>query len=89
MDLTTDLTVQEVMDRGFSPDMPWSLHASASFLHIPGQALRMLTRPVFTNMPYSRLASALPEQLESGLALLRTFTADLIISSGETFGPET
>jgi len=83
MDLVMDLTVQEVMDRGFSPDMPWSLHATGSFPPARGEQ-RILTRPVFTNMPYSQLAPALPAQLEAGLAVLRTFTRDLIISSGET-----
>src|SRR4051812_11715850 len=29
-DLTIDLTMPEVMERGFSPDMPWSLYVTGS-----------------------------------------------------------
>src|SRR5437667_2125481 len=53
--LTMDFTVPEVMERGFSPDMPWSLHVSASLRPAADHTVRFLTADVFQRLPFSSL----------------------------------
>ena len=86
LDLTLDLTVSEVVERGFYPDMPWSLYASASLLPTVREAARILSADVFRGVPYSQLATVLEPGLEDGLAMLRTFKRQDIIERGQTYG---
>jgi hypothetical protein len=84
LDLVMDLTVPEVMERGFYPDMPWSLHATASvMLPLPG---RLLSEAVFQRLPFMQLAEILPARLEDGLARLRQISRDDIIARGQIHG---
>ncbi|HTY89347.1 MAG TPA: hypothetical protein VMB80_18000 [Candidatus Acidoferrum sp.] len=84
LDLIMDLTVPEVMERGFYPDMPWSLHATASVnLPLPG---RFLSETVFQGLPFSQLAEILPVRLEDGLARLRQISREDIIARGQIHG---
>ena len=84
--LTMDLTVPEVMERGFHIGMPWSLYASASLplsLHEP---VRILSRDVFRSLPFSQLAEVLEARLADGLALLRRINREDIIARGQILG---
>jgi hypothetical protein len=84
LDLVMDLTVPEVMERGFYPDMPWSLHATASVnLPLPG---RLLSEDIFRGLPFSELAGVLSAQLEDGLARLRQIRHADIIARGQIHG---
>lgn len=84
LDLVMDLTVAEVMERGFYPDMPWSLRATASLmLPLPG---RMLSEDVFHGLPFSQLAQVLSARLEDGLVMLRQVSREDIIAKGQVFG---
>jgi hypothetical protein len=84
--LTMDLTVQEVMDRGFYPEMPWSLHADATFMPARGEPTHILSTDVFSGVPYSRLAEILGKSLEDGLLILRGLTRQDVVSRGEIVG---
>ena len=87
MHLTMDLTVAEVMERGFYPEIPWSLHADATLPIAKGQRTRILNTDVFRGVPYSRLADVLGQGLEDGLAALRRLTRADVIAKGEVVGP--
>jgi hypothetical protein len=87
MHLTMDLTVAEVMERGFYLEMPWSLHADATLPVARGQPIRILNTDVFRGVPYSRLAHVLGQGLEDGLAALRRLTREDVITRGEVVGP--
>ena len=84
--LTMDLTVAEVMERGFYPEMPWSLHADASLPIEKGQPPRILDIDVFRGVPYSRLAEVLGQGLEDGLSALRRLSRDDVIARGAVVG---
>lgn len=77
-DLTTDLPVAEVLKRGFSPAMPWSLYATASLES--GPSARLVVLEVFRHLPFSELATALPVALGEGLSFLRSITAEQVIA---------
>jgi|ERR1051325_7804594 hypothetical protein len=83
-DLTMDLTVPEVMERGFSPDMPWSLYVTASTRPPDFASARFLTADVFQRLPFSSLRDRLALAFESGLATLQTFTPEVIDERGQT-----
>ena len=84
LDLVMDLTVPEVMERGFYSDMPWSLRATASvMLPLPG---RLLNEDVFRGLPFSQLAEVLSARLEDGLAILRKVSREDIIARGQIHG---
>ena len=83
-DLTMDLTVLEVMERGFSPDMPWSLYISASTRPPDFVSARILTSGVFRRLAFSSLPERLAADLEAGLATLQTFTPEAINERGQT-----
>jgi len=87
MHLTMDLTVAEVIERGFYPEMPWSLHADATLPIATGHPTRILHTDVFRGVPYSRLADVLGQGLEDGLAALRKLTREDVITKGEVVGP--
>ena len=91
MHLTMDLTVAEVMERGFYPEIPWSLHAAATLPIAIGQPTRILNTDVFRGVPYSRLAEVLGKGLEDGFSILRILTREDVITKGEIVAgpPET
>jgi hypothetical protein len=80
-----DLTVPEVMERGFAPDMPWSLHITASTRPAHDHSFRFQTADVFSRLPFSSLADRLAAGLETGLATLATFTPDFINERGQLY----
>ena len=86
MDLTMEIGVQEVLDRGFDPNLRWSLSASGS-LH-PGRDpdVHILSRAVFEHVPFSALASVLANGLERGLEVLDSMTETEILTHGEKLG---
>jgi hypothetical protein len=86
MHLTMDLTVAEAMERGFYPEMPWSLRAAATLPLAKGQPTRILSADVFHGVPYSRLAEVLGPGLEDGLSTLRGLTREDVITKGEVVG---
>src|SRR6185312_16263914 len=53
--LTMDLTVAEAMDRGFYPEMPWSLGVAASLPMETEPSARILSTLVFQSVPYCQL----------------------------------
>jgi hypothetical protein len=81
-DLTMDLTVPEVMERGFSPDMPWSLYVTASTRPPDFVSARVLTADVFRQLPFSLIRDRLAADLDMGLATLQTFTPEAINERG-------
>lgn len=84
LDLTPDLTVIEITEHRFSPDMPWSLHITASTLPPEFATIRILTEAVFSGLPFSSLHSRLAGDLAAGLAKLQTFTPEVINERGRT-----
>lgn|ERR1035437_6616512 len=89
LDLTMDLSVPEVMERGFYPDMPWSLYATASVMLLPLESSRALSEYVFRGLPFSQLAEVLAARLEDGLVILRRITRDDVITKGHIPGHAT
>lgn len=86
MDLTMELGVQHVLDRGYSPELPWSLYASGSFRPGTDLDIRILSRPVFEHVPFSRLASVLADGLERGLQILNSIGSNEILTEGQKYG---
>ena len=84
--LTMDLTVAEAMERGFYPEMPWSLEVTASLPIHTEEPARILSTSVFRGVPYCQLSAVLQKGLEEGLTLLRKQTAEDIMSRGEVIG---
>jgi hypothetical protein len=89
MDLTMDLTVPEVMERGFYPEMPWSLCATGSVMLPSPAPAKLLSEYIFEHLPFSEVAGLLAARLEEGLAMLRGFTREDIIARGKIHGVET
>jgi hypothetical protein len=83
-DLSMELTVPEVMERGFSSSMPWSLCITASTHPIHAIPVCILSAYVFRGLPFSSLGNALAVELEVGLATLRTFTPEAINEGGRS-----
>jgi hypothetical protein len=79
LDLTMALTVQEFMDRGFYPQMPWSLYATASLPTLPA---RFLSVDVFRALSFSELPDVLASRLADGATILRSFTSEDVIARG-------
>src|SRR6185369_1526303 len=86
LDLTMDVGVEDVLDRGFYPELPWSLHASGSLRPGREPAIHILSRPVFEHVPFSRLPSVLVDGLERGLQILNSMTESEILTQGQKFG---
>jgi hypothetical protein len=85
-DLTMDVGVQEVLDRGFYPALPWSLHATGSLNSGHDPYVPFLSRPVFEHVPFSRLGAVIPDGLQRGLAILDALTEHAIVRKGRKFG---
>jgi hypothetical protein len=86
LDLVMDLTVPEVLERGFYPEMPWSLSATASLSLPPPELCRFLTEDVFHGPPFSQLKHVLAAELDHGLVVMRRITREEIISKGKIHG---
>ena len=86
MDLTMDIGVQDVLDRGLYPELPWSLFASGSLLPGSDRDIHILSRPVFEHVPFLRLASILADSLERGLRILNAMTETEILAQGQKCG---
>jgi hypothetical protein len=86
LDLTMDVGVQEVLDRGYHPDLRWSLHAGGSLHPGTDPDVHILSRAVFEHVPFSRLGDAIPEGLQRGLAILDALTEQAILTEGRMFG---
>jgi hypothetical protein len=84
--LTTDASFLDILKRGFYPQMPWSLCASATLPLAPGQPIRTLFEDVFRSLPFSELASLLEERLENGFSILRELTREDVLAKGEMPG---
>lgn len=83
MYLSPCVSFQQLLDRGFYPEMPWSLDIIASD---PDDRVRLLQMSVFKDVPYSRLSEVLPKALEDGLALLQKITREDVIKKGVSVG---
>jgi hypothetical protein len=85
LNLTTDVRFVEILSRGFYPEMPWSLYATATLRSVPGQPVqwRTLKVDVFRGLPFSGLASVLKDQLERGFSILNALTPDDVLARGE------
>lgn len=89
MDLTMTIGivgVQNVLDRGFYPELPWSLSASGSLAPGTYPGIHILSRPVLDQVPFSQVSSELAESLGRGLQILNTMTKNEILSRGEKCG---
>jgi hypothetical protein len=86
IDLTMDLTVPEFFERGFQPDVPWSLYASASLPVSEDFPSHILSVDVFRHLPFSEIAGVLAARLEDGLATLGSFTREDVLAKGKTYG---
>jgi hypothetical protein len=86
IDLSMDLTVPEFFERGFQPDMPWSLYASASLPVSEDYPSHVLSVDVFRHLPFSDLAGVLAVRLEDGLAMLRRFRREDVLTKGTIHG---
>ncbi len=83
LDLTTDLKLAELLEQGFSPDIPWSLYANASIFARPALSPRVLTEALFSALPFAEIPAVLEEQLERGFSLLESWTRDHVLAHGE------
>jgi len=89
MDLTMTIGVvgvQDVLDRGFYPELPWSLFASGSLPPGTDPDVHILSRPVLDQVPFSRMASALADSLQRGQQILNSMTKSEILTRGEKCG---
>jgi hypothetical protein len=82
LDLNTDAKFLDILKRGFWPEMPWSLYASAAGV-APGQPWRILTTALFRRLPFCDLASVLEQRLEEGFSILRQLTLQDVLARGE------
>jgi hypothetical protein len=88
IDLTMDLTVPQFFERGFQPDVPWSLYASASLPVSEDYPSHILSVDVFRHLPFSDIAGVLAARLEDGLAMLRRFTREDVLTKGKIHGQD-
>jgi hypothetical protein len=89
LDLTMDVDVQEVLARGFHPELPWSMYASASIHPGTDPDVHVLSRPVFERVPFSQLEAAIANGLQRGLAILDAFTEKAVLTEGRKFATRT
>jgi hypothetical protein len=84
IDLEFSVGFQDVLDRGFYPELPWSLYARGSLWPGADPDIHILSRPVFQNVPYHQLASILEHALASGLQMVNAMTEREILAHGLT-----
>lgn len=73
----------EFLKLGFYPEMTWALRASIIPRALGGQHFGMLSREVFSGIPFSELAGVLEEKLERGFKILRELVTEAIIAKGQ------
>jgi hypothetical protein len=88
IDLTMDLTVPEFFERGFQPDVPWSLYANASLPVSEDVPSHILSVDVFRHLPFSEIAGVLAARLEDGLAMLQRLNREDILTKGKVHGED-
>ena len=90
--LTMDVKFTEVLERGFYPEMPWSLYAMASLTcskrsQAPAVTPRahqpVITFELFRRLPFSELAKVLEAELERAFSMLSETTREDIERKGE------
>jgi hypothetical protein len=86
IDLTMDLTVPEFFERGFQPEMPWSLYASAALPVSQDYPSHILSVDVFRHLPLSELAGVLATRLDEGVTMLRKFNREDVLTKGKIYG---
>jgi hypothetical protein len=86
LNLTTEARFPDILDRGFFPEMPWSLNATATPVMAPGLPLRwrVLTVNVFRGLLFSELPGVLENGLERGFAILHALTLEDVLARGES-----
>jgi hypothetical protein len=87
IDLTMDLTVPEFFVRGFQPNVPWSLCASASLPVSEDVPSRILRVDIFRHLPFSEIAGVLAARLEEGFRTLGRFTREDVLAKGKMMSP--
>ena len=80
-----DLTVPEVLERGFYQEMPWSFCGGATLLIAAHQPTRILNLDVFCSLPFIQLAGILDARLEDARVMLKKVTREDIITRGQIF----
>ena len=75
------------MERGFYPEMPWSLYGGATLPVARREPPRILNLDVFRGLPYSQLAEILEASLEDGRVMLQKITRADILARGQIFKP--
>ena len=86
LDLVMDLSVSDVMERGFYSEMPWSLCATASLLLPAPDPGKLLSQNIFHALACSELAKVLAARLEEGLLILQKITREDVINRGQIHG---
>jgi hypothetical protein len=83
LSLSPDFQTSEFVERGFYPEMPWALQAGV--LRGTGSVhwFGMLSKEVFSGIPFSELAGVLEEKLEQGFSLLQELMTEAIIAQGQ------
>lgn len=83
--LVMDWTPEELAERGFSPEMPWSLRVFATRFPSIQESLLGLEFDVIQGVPFWELAQALPPNLEKGLSMLGELRLPYVIEHGRNF----
>jgi hypothetical protein len=96
--LAMDITFVALLERGFYPDMPWSLYAMGSLpfggnvaprlARMPATSLLPSSSPsmvfhLFSKLPFSEIAGVLDERLEKGFSLLKDLSREDILAKGQ------
>lgn len=89
LDLKMEVKVEELLDRGFHPDLQWSLYARGSLPSDRDPEMHTLSLPVFEHWSYSRFLPILADILESGLDMLNGMKEVEIIKHGRKIGSAT
>jgi hypothetical protein len=84
--LTMNATFLDILKRGFWPELPWSLYASASLPLAAGQPIRTLAEEIFRGLPFSELATVLEQRLEDGFSILHRLTRGDVLAGCEMTG---
>jgi len=70
----------DVLTRGFYPEMPWLLNASAT---LAGRVSRPFRTDILRGLPFAEVARVLEEQLEKGYTLLSGLTPEQVLAKAE------
>jgi hypothetical protein len=86
--LTMDVTFAEVLERGFYPEMPWSLYAMTSLPFWTQPAgkrtqQQVLSFELFRRLPFSRMREVLEKELERAFTTLSEVTREDVVQKGK------